>query len=248
MGMMNDLTSPAFRALLDSEEPLAVLLPVGSVEPHGPHLPLGTDTTISLAACRRAVPALKERGIHALIAPTVPYGVTECAAAFPGAVSISPEALIAYLKAVIEGFLQAGADHICLVNNHLEPAHDRAVRAALSELAPGKGSIACPLTRRWARTLSAEFKSGQCHAGQYETSIVMAETPDLVNEESRKELPDVPVSLSEKLMAGISDFKEMGMHEAYAGSPRSATAEEGEELLSLLVSMITTEVEEALSL
>ena len=66
-------------------------------------------------------------------------------------------------------------------------------------------------------------------------------------DEARAALPDVPVSLSEQLMAGVSDFKEMGMHDAYAGSPSSATAEEGEELLALLAEMIIAEVAESLA-
>ena len=245
--MIADITSPAFAELLKSGRPVVILLPVGSVEPHGPHLPLGTDTTISLAAAKRAVPLLAEKGLVALIAPSVPYGVTECAAAFPGAVSISADVLTPYLNAVVSGFLTTGAAHVCLINNHLEPAHDQAVRAALNGFEPNQASVACPLKRRWARTLSAEFKSGECHAGQYESAIVLAETPGLVNEKARRSLFHVPVSLFEQLMAGVSDFKEMGMTNAYAGAPAAATPEEGEELLALLAQMVATEVSDSLA-
>ncbi len=178
------LTSPAFGELAATGQ-LVVLLPVGSVEPHGPHLSLETDTEISLGAAERAAERLEERGLSARIAPAVPYGVTECARDFPGAVSIPAAALTAYLGAVVDGFLAGGAAHVCIVNNHLEPDQDAAVRAVLDGRDGARVSVACPLIRRWARTLSAEFKSGACHAGRYETSLVLARDAGLVDEAAR---------------------------------------------------------------
>ncbi len=208
---------------------------------------LAADTIISVAAAERAAAALEQGGVIARIAPAVPYGVTHCAARFAGAVSVPGEALTLFLHSVVSGYLATGVDHVCLVNNHLEPEHDRAVRAAIAGLGAGRASVACPLTRRWARTLSAEFKSGACHAGRYETSIVMATRPELVDDRARAALPEVPISLSEKLGAGIVNFAEMGMADAYAGAPAEATAAEGDELLALLAEMVATEVREALT-
>mgnify|MGYP003377552551 CR=1 FL=1 len=77
------------------EQGAVALLPVGSVEPHGPHLPLATDTIISEAACVAAVRLLAAAtpSVVALLAPAVPYGVTDYAAGFAGAVSIPASAL-----------------------------------------------------------------------------------------------------------------------------------------------------------
>lgn len=240
------LGTEGFAALVADARPFVVLLPVGSVEPHGPHLSLVTDTVISRAAAERAVGLLEAAGMNARIAPAVAYGVTECAAAFAGAVSIPAEILAGYVRAVVAGFLASGVDHVCLVNNHLEPGHDRAVREAAAGFARGQASVACPLTRRWARTLSAEFKSGACHAGRYETSIVMAAAPALVDESVRTGLAEVPISLSQKLAAGVNDFAAMGLARAYAGAPAQATVEEGEDMLDRLAAMIAGEVREAL--
>lgn len=241
------LTTRGFAALVGAQAPFVVLQSVGSVEPHGPHMTLCADTIISEAAAVRAAARLEAAGIACRIAPPVPYGVTECAARFSGAVSVDAAALTGFLQAVVRGYLAEGVSHVCLVNNHLEPAHDRAVRAALDGIEPGRASVACPLTRRWARTLSPEFKSGACHAGRYETSIVMAAAPELVDESTRAGLPEVPISLAEKLGAGITDFVEMGLAQAYAGAPAEATAAEGEAQLELLATMIATEVREALT-
>lgn len=240
-----NLTSPAADTLLRGGRPFAILQPVGSVEPHGPHLPLGTDAIISEAASERAARRLIEAGIEARVAPTIPFGVTDFAAGFAGAVSVPAEALTAFLRAVAEAELRMGAAHVCLVNNHLEPAHDAAVRAAVAGLGP-RASVACPLTRRWARTLSAEFKSGACHAGRYESSIVLAARPDLVDDRARATLEAVPISLSDGIRQDKHGFLEMGMTRAYAGAPAEATSAEGDEQLDLLAQMIVTEVTEAL--
>lgn len=240
-------TTESLRALLAGGRPAVALVPTGSVEPHGPHLSLVTDAVISEGACERAAARLDARGLAPVIAPTVPFGVTDCAAGFAGAVSVPAAALTAYLRAVVDGLLATGFRHVCLVNNHLEPAHDRAVRAAIDGLGD-RASVACPLTRRWARTLSDEFKRGECHAGRYETAIVMAQAPELVDDAARAALPEVPISLSDALSRGVDTFAAMGMARAYAGAPAAATAAEGEDLLARLAAMIEGEIADALAL
>ena len=232
----------------EGKRAVVALVPIGSTEPHGPHLGLGTDVVISAAACVRAWELFEKKGpVVAVIAPAVSYGVTDCAVGFPGAVSIPADVLTAYVAAIADGLLAQGLRHVCLVNNHLEPAHDAAIRAVLAGR-EGRVSVACPLTKKWAKTLSAEFKSGACHAGQYETSIVMAAAPELVDEAMRTTLAPVPVSLSEKLKAGVSTFTAMGMELAYAGNPAAASIEEGEQLIQRLAEMVVGEIREALGL
>jgi creatinine amidohydrolase len=233
-------TTVSFAALLGSGRTVVALVPVGSTEPHGPHLPLGTDVVISEAACAAAAAELAARGFAPVVAPSVGYGVTDCAAGFAGAVSIPAEALTSMLRAIAAGLVAAGVHHVCLVNNHLEPAHDEAVRAA----AGPRVSVACPLTRRWARTLTSEFKSGACHAGRYETSIVLAADPSQVDDDVRAALPEEPISLSAGLAAGLHTFVEMGMARAYAGAPALASAEEGAMSIAALAAMVVAEVVE----
>ena len=241
-------TTASLETLVKGKRGVIALVPVGSTEPHGPHLGLGTDVVISAAACLRAAELLDKRGtMVGVIAPAISYGVTECATGFSGAVSIPAAVLTQYIAAVCDGLIASGVRHVCLVNNHLEPAHDAAVRAAMTGREK-KVSYACPLTKRWARTLSAEFKSGACHAGRYETSILMAAGPEFVVEELRTRLPAVPISLSEKLAAGVTTFEEMGLEAAYAGDPAAASIEEGEQLIQRLGEMVVGEVLEALGI
>jgi creatinine amidohydrolase len=234
------MTSDELAALIACE-PVAVMIPVGAVEPHGPHLPLDTDLIISRSAAERAIPALRAAGVAGLLAPEVAYGVTECAAEFAGAAGVSASALEAYLGSVIEGWLGGGIAHVCAVSNHLEPAHEQTVRAVISRFG-GRASAATPLAKRWARTLSDEFKRGACHAGEYETSILLAADPDAVRRDVYPALPDVDVSLSDALRAGKQRFREMGLERAYAGAPSRASAAHGEEMLARLAEMVAFEI------
>ena len=244
---LRQVTTEHFAAAVAAPEPLVILLPVGSVEPHGPHLTLLTDAIISEASAQRAAERLQADGVRVFIAPTVPFGVTECAAGFKGAVTIPADALVNYLAAAVRSFLDNGADQVCLVNNHLEPEHYEAVLTAARRFSTGACTVACPLERRWARTLSEEFKRGECHAGRYETALVLAAQPDGVRREVQSKLPEVPISLSESLKAGKKHFTEMGMASAYAGAPAAATEAEGRELLEKLAEMIVTQVREGLA-
>jgi creatinine amidohydrolase len=240
------MTTEELDEILKGARPVVVLLPVGAIEPHGPHLPLDTDLIISRVAAAHAAALLEARGVHGLVAPDVAYGVTDCARDFAGAAGVDAVSFSAYLRGVVAGWLGTGASHVSVVNNHLEPAHDAAVRAAAAAFPPARVSVASPLSRRWGRTLSDEFKRGACHAGEYETSIVLAANPEAVREAIRVSLPDVEVSLSDRLAAGIDTFRAMGLDRAYAGAPARAHAAHGVEMIERLGEMVATEVLEAI--
>lgn len=243
--VLAELTYEEVAEILAAGKAVAIV-PVGSVEPHGPHLPLDTDTTISVTCARRAAALLEAEGTRAVVAPSVPYGVTDYASGFAGAIGVPAEALTSMLNAIAQRLLATGFTHVCFVNNHLEPAHDAAVRKSIEGLPPGAASVACPLTRRWGRTLSDEFKRGDCHAGRYETSLVLAAGGHV--RESFGELPTIGLSLAEAIKAGKATFQEIGMTRAYTGAPREATREEGEALYEKLVTMVVTEIRESLHL
>ena len=244
---MKSLTTEQFASALTGPDPVVILFPVGSLEPHGPHLGLMTDTIISEACAEQAAIALEKRGFRPFIAPSLPYGVTDYAQGFKGAVSIPETVLVEYLAAVTRGFLDNGVAHVCLINNHLEPDHYQAILKTQRLFNVNECSVACPLKRRWARTLSDEFKRGECHAGQYETAIIMAAEPAGVHSEIQKRLPEIPISLSDKINEGVTNFTDMGMSSAYAGAPAKASIEEGTQLIQKLAEMVTTEIIEALS-
>ncbi len=239
-----DLTTEEAARVFADGSPVA-LVPVGSLEPHGPHLPLLTDTRLSEECALRACAALSARGIDAWVAPSVPYGVTDCAEGFAGAASTGARELTAFLRSVASGLLSGGFVHVCFVNSHLEPAHVAAVQSAADGLTPGSASVASPVKRRWARALSHEFKRGACHAGRYETSLMLA--ADAPVRAVYRDLPPIDTSLAHEIAAGRTRFRDMGLSRAYAGAPAEATREEGDALYARNVDMIVTEVTEGLA-
>jgi creatinine amidohydrolase len=207
------------------------LLPLGSTEPHGPHAPLSTDTLISVGICKRAAERLRGE-IDVLVLPPVPYGVTRYGADFPGAVSISEETLRSLVTEVCSGF-----DRVVLVNSHLEPEQAWTLR-----------DIGLPLldvTRRAnAERLTDEFRAGSGHAGRYETSLVLADHPELVDREHMRTLEAKPIDMPAAIRSGQTSFVAMGMDRAYAGAPAEATAEEGEQTFETLADMLVELIRE----
>lgn len=226
-----------------------VLLPIGSTEAHGPHLPLGTDVLISEELGRRAAMALESGSppVAVAIAPSIPYTITHYASEFGGTVSVGADTARALVRDVCRDFQRQGFRKVCLVSSHLEPAHAEALRAVVRDVAMAGGApVAFPdvLEPRWARTLSDEFKRGACHAGSYETSLAMVPRPDLVRNLLRKGLPPRDIDLAKAMKAGVTTFKQAGAPDAYFGNPAAATVEEGQDLYRRLCEMVTTVVRE----
>jgi creatinine amidohydrolase len=233
---------------LDRARTVAIL-PVGAVEAHGPHLPLGTDTLIAAAMARAAAGHLSARGWHALLLPAMPYVAAPFAAAFPGTLSLPPDTVSRLLAEIAVETHRQGCAAFAIANAHLDPAHLQALAAA-GEAATARGVArwVCPdLTRRAvAERLTAEFRSGACHAGRYEGSVVLAVRPDLVREPIRAALPPVEASLVTAIRAGAPDFAAAGGPRAYFGWPADATAEEGRATIATLGAVLAEAILAAL--
>ena len=244
-----DLSFPDVAALI--QQGAVALWPTGATEAHGPHLPLATDVIIAEETCLRAVPALREElGLNALVMPPLAFTITDYASPFSGTISIPKETATLYVRDVLLGAAQQGFKAVCVVNAHLEPAHRFALRDAVKAARPGAAcplGLADPCDRRWVPTLTAEFQSGRCHAGQYESSLVMAARPELVREQRRTDLDPVDIDLAGKMKDGLTNFQQMGADQAYFGDPRAATPQEGDESYGQLVKMVVTVTKETLA-
>ena len=260
-------TPPGFRVV--------AVLPVGAVEAHGPHLPLTTDVTIAAAAARAALDGLRRLGLRPMLLPSLSYTAAPFAAGFPGTISVRPATFAALLEDVAASLERQGVAALVVVNAHLDPAHLTAIRdvvrareaAAAAAAVPSRDRSETPArhaasarrrqpmpvihpdltARRWASRLTDEFKSGACHAGCYETSVVMAAAPELVREDERRGLVENPASLSVAIREGAATFEEAGVTAAYCGDPAAASREEGERTIAVLGGIVVDAVEEVLS-
>ena len=247
-----DLTWPEAAAALQGDT--VVLLPIGAIEAHGPHLPLDTDVVIAIEMAKRGAILFAEAGFETVIAPAIVYGTSFVGACFPGTTPVQAETITNSVTSIISHIAAWGPRRFCVVNAHLEPAHVNAIGEALrlirvasraernKNLADVRVSFPDKRLDPWAALLSEEFRAGMRHAGSYETSLMLAAAPDRVRTDMLPDLPPVWVDLPAQLRAGAKTFAEAGGTDGYFGDPASATAAEGERLFKILSQMILTDV------
>ena len=242
-----ELTYPEAERLAEGA---VALLPVGAVEAHGPHLPLATDGVISGAMAEEAARRLESDGHRVALLPALDFTAAPFAAGFAGTLSVRPETVTALIADLGAALARQDVAVLAIANAHLDPTHLGSLHAAVERLrAAGAPRVAFPdLTRRpWATRLTEEFRSGACHAGRFEGSVVLAARPDLVREEVRSGLEPNPRSLSEAIREGLATFEEAGGRRAYFGDPAAATADEGRETIAELGAILHEAVEAELA-
>lgn len=214
----------------------AAVLPVGALEAHGPHLPLATDVIIAEAMAQAGAEQLSAMGWTVLLLPPLSFTVAGFASGFAGTVSVGQEAVAATVQGTVQSLHRHGLHPVAIANAHLDPAHLAALRRAAALLEEEGIAVVFPdLTRRAvAERLTDEFRTGACHAGRFESSIVMAARPDLVHEAERQALPPNPASLTTAIRGGHTTFEEAGGPLAYFGWPADATASEGRASIDVL--------------
>jgi creatinine amidohydrolase len=153
-----------------------LLLPFGSVEQHGPHLPLGTDSFYGEYVCL----AVAEQ-VNGLVAPGFPYGICRTMRNFPGTVSLSPETFIPLLREILAEYIRHGARKFALIAGHAEVAQDSAVREAALPLVIADPSLKVVIVGPYDFLDPIRQEAGLVgtdgHAGSIETSemLVIAE-------------------------------------------------------------------------
>ncbi len=243
---LNNLTSQEVHQAAVQQPVL--LLPIGAMEAHGPHLPIDTDVIIAVHLAERATMSLRARGIASWTVPPLAYSVSWVGRDFSGTIPIAADVFESYLGGVLAALTELSPVAIVIVNAHLEPAHIAAIRHAVKHVgASAAVTIVFPDQRepRWSIQLSPEFHAGQRHGGAYETSLMLAADRTSVRWEVAEQLPAVSVNLPERLKAGAKTFQEAGGLQGYFGDPASASVAEGERLYGVLESMILQTLSEA---
>ena len=212
----HDLGSMAWT---DVGSPILVV-PVGSCEQHGPHLPLATDTIIAAALAR----ALADRRSDCVVAPALTIGASGEHDGFAGTLSIGNAAMA---DVVIELARSAGwARAVVFVNGHGGNA------AAMTRAAQTLDRESRKILVWWPRVAG-----GDPHAGHVETSLMLALAPDAVRLDRAVAGP-VP-EIAELVRSGVLASSPSGV----LGDPTTASRKDGERLLAILVGQLTEAVE-----
>lgn len=221
---------------LDGEltaSPLAIL-PLGSLEYHGPHNPLGTDSIIISGIAERV--ALRTR---ATLFPTTMF--TQCpahTAHFRGTISIRPEVMTMYFADILRGILRLGYQHVFVLNGHdgnIGPG-----RGAIAEVADEMRNSAILFASWWEFLPGEMMKSlmmfhqsngGHGHGGPLETSAVAAFRPDLIHLDKSRDIPEPP-----DFSGGSPYFLQKSQANdwpGYSGKVSEASPEKGQKLVRM---------------
>jgi len=216
------------------------VLPLGSTEYHGEHLPYGSD---SLVSTHLAV-ELAERVENMLVLPTLFYGMSQHYASFPIALSLSSDTLMSVLQDIFFSLNRHGINHLLIINGH--DGNISPIDSASREFRESHPEMRIAVLEAWWETAGEllpedtfEVWSGLGHAGEGETSINLAINPELVDmSRARGVVPDLPENVKIKWR-----FEELTPY-GVTGDPTKATKEKGRLMRDVLLEALVNFVNE----
>ncbi len=231
--------------LAESDKALAIL-PVGVVEEHGAHLPLGVDSFAAEIYAAATAPYLEEAGYEVVVAPTIHYGVARCAIDFPGTLSLEPETLRALVVDIGRSLFRHKLHRLAILNGHRDKDHMKALDEAKNILLEVKGAQVLLLgfahddevTEACYRAGVKRFYKSprpdrEGHGGESETSLALYAFPETVRKEIISRLDpnfdyDVAAFRNE-----TKDYWSLSGGRGYFGWPQAGTAETGKQLVAV---------------
>lgn len=206
------------------------LLPIGAIEEHGPHLPLGTDWYVA-----ESLAAMVATSAELLLLPALPYGQVWSLEHFPGSLSIHDETLSAVLREIISGLARTGVRGVVLLNAHLGNA--AAIKTTLRTLTDDTTMQALGLTYPGLAQVEREVAETKrshpsiMHADELETSVMLALHPERVAmDRAAAEYPEYP----EDFDAAAIRWHEISKSGVF-GDPTAATAAKGDRIVAHVV-------------
>jgi creatinine amidohydrolase len=220
-----------------------VLVPVGATEQHGPHLPTGTDALIAGAVCDAAVQQAARRSDRTMvITPTVPFGASDHHLPFGGTLSLSPETLLAVVLDIARCVSAQGGRRLVLINGH---GGNVGVCHAAAAAASTRYGLAVAHLDYWRLAQPEQNTPVPGHAGEFETSMVLALRPGLVGERAARPGPPAVATVPGIDIHSAETWRSI---DGYTDRPELADAESGkrrfehlvEQLADRLVDLVTT--------
>ena len=213
-----------------------VLIPFGVTEEHGPHLPLGTDTFQAEDVCRRLA---EQRQIF--VAPAVPYGVCRSTGDHPGTISLACETLKALTTDIVRSFYRQGLRNVVLLSGHAGGTHNATLLDAgeclLRELPELRIAVVSEYALVCQTCQDLIVTPGDCHAGEIETSRMLATRPQLVKGSAPAEQAVFPQFI-------LVRDKQRYWPGGVVGDPSKASAEKGCQLEVRVVAALGRLVDE----
>ncbi|SFR12366.1 creatininase family protein [Desulfoscipio geothermicus] len=220
-----------FTSLINSHRELNniefAILPIGSIEQHGWHLPLYTDSLIATALAEN----LAQRFEKAYLLPLIPYSSSFEHAGFPGSVSLKVSTVAAVISDILESLAMSGVQKCVIVNGHQGNHFLRNITQEVNRYGPRL--LLVPSKSAWdtayreagiSTTISRDM-----HAGEGETSLIMHLAPEAVKQSGIKDVDCPSRPLFE--VVGMKHYSETGA----IGFPTRATTEKGAALLNVLI-------------
>jgi creatinine amidohydrolase len=212
-----------------------VIVPLGSIEEHGPHLPMHTDIFHAYSIAKRAAAI-----VPVFVAPPLPFGVCRSTADFPGTVEIRSSTLKAVVTDVVVSLYRHGLKNFILYSGHAGMNHMAAILDA-ADMLMGRFDDArfCVLTD--LELTDQEFFDlietvGDSHAGEMETSLILSLAPHLVGEVPDADFPTFP---KPELVRDTKKYWKSGVW----GDPKKASREKGDRMVEILVKNLAGLVE-----
>ena len=223
-----------------------VILPVGVVEEHGAHLPLGVDSFAAEVYAEAAAPHLEEKGYEVVIAPTISYGVARAAIDFPGTLSLEPETLRALVVDIGRSLARHRLHRLVILNGHRDLSHMKALDEARAMLIEEKtAQVLCVGFTNDPDLTAACYREGvpelsrsvrpdrEGHGGEWETSLALHSFPDLVKQKIAATLePNFNYDV-DAFRGETQDYWSLSGGRGYFGSPQSGSAETGKKIVAI---------------
>lgn len=227
------------------EHPYEVaVLPLGATEPHNLHLPYGTDTYEADAVGEQICAAAHERGARVVLLPTMPYGTETNQMHFPLAMNVNPSTLARVITDLVDSLVHHGIRKIVLLNSH--GGND--LKPLLRELHGRGGSqlFLCNWYRVLADVEHEIFDDAGDHAGEMETSVILACHPHLVARRAdgglaadEGRMADTRFEAVNRGWVTITRPWHLLTTNTGAGNPHPATAEKGRQMMARLVERLS---------